>query len=429
MKPMLGIAALVVVCGIYSNAALELGTSSHQRAAESVPAGDASIAGRVVNRDTRQPLAQVVMTLASVDRRRLLTTITDADGRYLFEGVAAGEYRVAAALDGYVEQVFGTTNRGTPAGGVLHLTPKQVRQSVDFSLERGGTVTGRVLDALHQPMKGVSVNAVSIDSGRASNAFRTNDAGEYVLVNLPAGHHRIAAMTFNPELAAATGAKMERAFHPGTHDPDEALAVRVTAGETTRNVDIIVPATNLVTINGQVVRTQSSGRLEAYLFSNGSSVRTIKIGEDGAFELRTRPGRYTLCARAETDSGAKAALITVEISSDTSGIVLALAPAAMINGRVITDDGTPTPGTALYVSAMLADNGVIIDPLPRDRAEVTTEGVFQLRGLFGERVLQVSGLDEGWAVDRIMHGQTVIEALTLNPGERLDEVTIVLSRQ
>jgi hypothetical protein len=51
------------------------------------------------------------VTLRGSDIEGVLATTSDAEGRYLFEGLAAGSYRVSADLDGYAPdqfRVFGT---------------------------------------------------------------------------------------------------------------------------------------------------------------------------------------------------------------------------------------------------------------------------------------------------------------------------------
>ena len=62
-----------------------------------IPPGTASISGRVIDANTKRPLANAIITLVSTSGPEELTSITDAEGRYVLEGVAAGFYSTARA--------------------------------------------------------------------------------------------------------------------------------------------------------------------------------------------------------------------------------------------------------------------------------------------------------------------------------------------
>jgi hypothetical protein len=80
-----------------------------------------------------------------------------------------------------------------------------------------------------------------------------------------------------------------------------------------------------------------------------------------------------------------------------SDISLGLNPTSTIAGRLMTHDGGPLPPDYLQVAAVLASEGKPIDPLSRDRTDVTAEGTFELAGLVGERTIEVIGLNNGCA--------------------------------
>src|SRR5205085_5127205 len=72
---------------------------------------------------------------------------------------------------------------------------------VDFRLERGGVVTGRVTDAEGNPVIGIGVSLLSADNPapRAANVnidprgHMTDDRGVYRIYGLPAGRYRVSA--------------------------------------------------------------------------------------------------------------------------------------------------------------------------------------------------------------------------------------------
>jgi hypothetical protein len=104
-----------------------------------------------------------------------------------------------------------------------------------------------------------------------------------------------------------------------------------------------------------------------------------------------------------------------------------------IRGRVLTERGDPVPIGGLQIIAELIDDGVAdarfksVDPLPRDRSDLGTDGSFVVRGLFANRRLRLSGND--WEVARVIVGKTSVETLSFTQGERLDGVVVIARRR
>lgn len=163
-----------------------------------VLAGTASISGRVTETDTKRPLANAIITLECMSGPGELTAITDAEGRYLFEGVAAGWYRVSALLDGYAR--FEAPRESIivlPGSTVTAVDEGGVQRRADLTLAPGGTITGRVTNAEGKPVKDGIMSAVLIADGRGisfsgSSEVRTSERGEYTIRNLPAGRYRVS---------------------------------------------------------------------------------------------------------------------------------------------------------------------------------------------------------------------------------------------
>lgn len=73
--------------------------AADESAAGEVPATTGSLVGRIVEKDTGQPLGGVAIVLAGTE----LATVTDADGRYVIGAVPAGVHRVTCIKTGYIE--------------------------------------------------------------------------------------------------------------------------------------------------------------------------------------------------------------------------------------------------------------------------------------------------------------------------------------
>ena len=186
-------------------------------------------------------------------------------------------------------------------------------------------------------------------------------------------------------------------YHPGTESVEQATAITVAAGQTFKNIDIVIPATELLRLAGKVVRSTHAGTVEAYLVS-GTSMQTVYVkDEDGTFSTpRLSTGRYTLVAWTKGAEFSEATWLTVDLTVELNDLVLGLSPTGVIAGHVVSDDGSAVPET-LQVAAVLADRGKEIDLLMRDRVDIGTGGTFELSGLFGERVLRIVGRTEGSA--------------------------------
>jgi hypothetical protein len=183
----------------------------------------------------------------------------------------------------------------------------------------------------------------------------------------------------------------------------------------------------LLRLSGHVLRASSNGPIAGELRAGGGVVRTIRITEDDAFDLRLKSGRYVLLARAEAEDGVETGSISIDLASDTTGVMLTLVKSARISGRVVTDDGSPIVDR-LFVLAVLSDGTREIDLERKDRVEVDASGAFAFSGLAGDRILRVIGLSENWALYQVLVGKTPVSSLSLDGGP-IDDVTVLLKRQ
>jgi hypothetical protein len=154
------------------------------------------------------------------------------------------------------------------------------------------------------------------------------------------------------------------------------------------------------------------------------------VATDGAFKTpRTRPGRYVVVAKARADDDQwEAAWLAVDLSFDMDDVVLALLPTGTIAGKIVTDDGSALPD-GFQIAGVLADDGKEVDHLRRDRADPGPGGTFELRGMFGQRVLRPVGFTDGWKIDRMIANKVQVASFNVEPGSRIDDVLIVLKQQ
>jgi hypothetical protein len=396
--------------------------------------GDSSIAGRVIEQATDQGVAGAMVTLESVDRARALVTPADPAGRYSFTRIAAGEYRVTASHPGYVKTEFGLRagrSSNTPRTGVIAVERDVARTNVDLYLARGLTVTGRVTRHDGAPVPGARVHALpareesSDDPSMPPGAFgRANARGEYVLANLPEGLYQISASS---EGDTRTRGNTTLVHYPGTTRAEEAVAVKVSRAAAANNIDIVFPPSEFLRISGTIVHSDGATGAEAFLLA-GRETYPVVVSTNGTFTTPDlRAGRYMLVARAREDDEVEITSTTIDLVSDITDLVVGLVPAGTISGRVVTDDGTPLK-SLIQVAAVLADEGKEIDEYRRDRTDVTDEGKFVLKGLFGQRVIRLAGFSDGWRIARVTIGKDEVTTVSVVAGTTVDDIVIVITR-
>ena len=145
-----------------------------------------SIRGLVIDDATKQPVTGASVILARPEALTAAVVVsTDALGRFAFERVPPGTYRVVAEHDDYVRgnvsEPIEAGSGGSTSNPTLTLTPTAV-------------VSGRVSDEHGAPISKISVKAF-VGAALVAEA-RTNDFGEYRLFGLPPGAYILSATRY-----------------------------------------------------------------------------------------------------------------------------------------------------------------------------------------------------------------------------------------
>ena len=265
-------AAVVLLCGLMLS----------QAAATSTPAATGRIAGRIVADGANTPIAGARVTLfpnmpprpaAPIDHARMMwrpmQTQTDDDGRFVFEKVEAGAYRLDVQKTGFA-----------PAGepGQAPITEVAAGKTTDVAvaLQKGGVIAGKVLDAQGEPLPDVrmmamrrlnrqamapqAANAIFLAPAAGSGQMQTNDLGEFRLANLAPGEYYVAAMPNGGmpfggpgTTPTSTGRASLTTYYPGTNDQAAASPIKVTAGDTVYNIVFSMQSAPGFRITGQIV--------------------------------------------------------------------------------------------------------------------------------------------------------------------------------
>ncbi|MGN9779597.1 carboxypeptidase regulatory-like domain-containing protein [Micromonospora sp. H33] len=196
----------------------------------------------------------------------------DDQGRYAFDAVPPGKYRVNFEAWGHPTQfAYGKTDWSSAnlitvtAGGAT---------VVDDELLPVGTITGRLVDRTGAPVPFASVSAETVDY--SSSSYGSTDPDGNFTINVVPGSYLVRF-----EL----GAFGQYAY--GTLDRDAAAVFAVTAGGTVTVNDSLVPAGSVA---GRFTDTSGAplSGVDVYV-SNGQFFGSVQTDEDGRYRLDQIP--------------------------------------------------------------------------------------------------------------------------------------------
>src|SRR5512143_2631166 len=126
------------------------------QAARSAP-GTGRISGRVVAAETGKPIRWAVVRMVTPQGRQL-PAATDAQGRFVFEALAAGRYALDARAERYLPMQFGgTPNEGRSGARPIDLAEGERFDRADFAMPRASAVEGHVVDEFGDPAPNITV--------------------------------------------------------------------------------------------------------------------------------------------------------------------------------------------------------------------------------------------------------------------------------
>jgi protocatechuate 3,4-dioxygenase beta subunit len=311
-------------------------------------------------------------------------TLTDGAGRFRFDHLAAGRYKVGATL----------RNEGSPLLDVA-LGPGDAREDIRLTLDAGATVRGTLKGLSETERGGVMVGAQAAPDYFANS--RTNADGSFEFTGVPKGSVTLRATAGDMVLGATRTATRE---------------VQVNEGQTEVLTEIIFEEG--LSISGTVMRRGapvSGARISAFTTATGRQA-SGRTDENGGFRvLGLEAGRVTVVAFSE-NFGAQARQV-LEITGDTT--VDLVIPTARLGGTVVDDvSGLPLESTVELQRSAPATPGT---PSPRLAASTDTSGRFAFEDLD--------------AVDyRITARRSAYESLTqtVKPSEAGEELRLALKR-
>jgi hypothetical protein len=392
--------------------------------------GAGAIGGVVTASDSGLPLEHAtVMLLATTGGFPVRAVATDSGGRFVFNDVAAGTYRLRVVPGRFRGQYLQATYGGTfitDPGESIDLVDGQRVENADIALPRGAAIGGRVLDEFGEPVSGLRVQAhlVSAVGGiaRGASSATTDDRGAFRLFGLMAGDYIVTALGRSIREHAAAGdggaAGFPNTSYPSALHEHEAKPVHVQPGGESEEILIRLSRMATFSISGTMVNAEGEQLhpMDVALTrpdgTSGTSSLGLNINHSGGdvrFTIpNVTPGEYRLAMQATDAPGAGGAArrryfaaVPVNVSANIEGLVVVAAPAVDVHGSIVFEQGTPRgPASSLRVQAQPAESRAA-----SSSAAVGADLGFVLREMFGLVRVGATGLPPGHAVRAVMLGQ------------------------
>jgi hypothetical protein len=412
----------------------------------------ARVSGRVVAGDTGRPMRNAKVTIhppqADVLAPEALHASSDERGQWQLD-VPPGKYRVTLSKPGYVSLAYGQ-RRAVDSPAVVDVADRAQVDRLDVTLPRAGAIGGRIGDENGDP---VTPALVTLQQVRYVDGVRTlkpiadgvrllftggltDDRGEYRLHSLNAGTYYVSAMV-GPmgSLPSGETSQLAPTFYPGTPNLAAAQPVTIAAGEEALAINFNLTRVRASRIRG-VVRSTSGAPVRADVELRNLSPIPSSLhaasDDNGAFSIPSvPPGDYRIVARTSVISERAPELGYLPISvtgDDLLDVLVTTGTSATVTGRVVTDNGEPTPVTA-WIDAVGARPDVFT-PGNASRTAMRKDGSFVIRGLLDAHFIR-GVASQGWHVKSAMLQARDLADVPyeFKIGENVSGLEVVLTRQ
>ncbi len=282
-------------------------------------------------------------------------------GEYTINQLPSGDYRVnAEGSGGYLTEYYDNTPDYNSASRVT-VTAPDTTTNIDFSLDLGGTISGRVIDDSGTGIQSAQIRAIDTSTERWVSSAESNETGDYQIQGLATGLYKVYAYV--------PGANYVPEYYDNVRDYDSATPVDVTQGQDRPDIDFVLEVGGIIT--GRVTDDSTGSGIEnvcigAYEYdSNTGSINFVVAyctDANGDYVLPGVPTNVDIILEAYPPYGEnylgewydnaptpeQATPINLSQGETQSGVDFGLAPGAIIEGRV-TDDSTGNGIENIYI--------------------------------------------------------------------------------
>ena len=424
---------------------------------QTVKAPRSSISGRVTLKE--KGVEGVVVMLRKSEYTNpyesMQRATTDQDGFYRIANVPRGSYEVLPSAPAFVPAEMREQRSKTVLVG-----DDENIENINFTLKRGGVITGKVTDADGRPVIQQQVNIFRVDTFErrgpqpqifASGGGQTDDRGIYRVFGLAPGRYNVGAGRsddlFNPQ-TGVTRSTYKQVFHPDVNDQPRATVIEVGEGTETTNVDITLGRTmQTFAAVGRVVDSEKGLPVPGIRLGFQRNVgnrpefvnKVVLSNSQGDFVVEGLiPGKYSVFLFPNQSGGMRVETLTFDIiDQDLSALTVKVVQGASLSGIVVIQGDARTAlrkFSEIQVRAFVVGETGVSGLGSSASSPVGPDGSFLLTGLPGGIAnFAVGNLTgpfpaKGFVIARVEHeGVSRSNSIDIKDGEQLTGVRVVIS--
>ena len=389
---------------------------------------------------------------------------TDENGNYRIGNVAPGSYQVQTSLSAYVNS---DDMLGRPRA-VIVMEGENI-EDINFSMVKGGVITGRITDADGRPVIQQQVrifNAESRDPRVVAqspprvdypvNTTVTDDRGVYRIFGLKAGKYQVSTgqseTTPGPPSGPPGRITYREVFYPDAIELAKATVLEVSEGGEASNIDIVLgrPA-QTYSASGRIIDGERGEPISRVRFGIQRILTALNRTEGVPTALITNStgdflvegliaGKYSVTTLSNSNTELRTDGTTFDIvDSDVTGIVIRLIKGASISGVVVLEPEDKRIMARLnqlqlmaYVQRSSASGGGI-GAGGGSQSTINPDGTFRIAGLpAGTATLRLSSMMgpsamKGMMVVRIEREGVVQRGVEIKDQEQVTGVRVIVS--
>lgn len=429
----------------------------------SKPAG--SISGRVTHKDKGLSGIGIVLrrSTPTYPYDQLPKTTTDQDGNYRISDIPPGTYQVHTSLSAYVP----SDESGRPRS-VIVMEGENIEE-INFSMVKGGVITGRITDADGRPVIQQQVRVLSAaprDSRvvaqsppqvnyPVSNTV-TDDRGVYRLFGLRAGKYQVSSGQSDsapgPPSSLPGRIAYKEVFYPDATELGKATVLEVGEGSENTNIDIVLGRpTQTYSASGRIVDGENGEPIAGVRFGIQRILTALNRTEGVFPSLSTNstgdfvaegliPGKYSLTTLSNPNTELRADGTTFDIvDSDVTGIIVRLIKGASISGVVVLEPEDKKVRARLSQIQLMAfvqrsaPSGGVMGVGGGSQSAINLDGTFRIAGLpagtarFGLTSMMDPNGTKGMMVARIEREGVVQRGVEIKDQEQVTGVRVIVS--
>ena len=297
------------------------------------PSGS-TVRGKALYTDGQPIKGARVRVFSQQEATRGFSVLTNDRGEFQVSGLAAGKYYVSLEGSGVpapsgigmriplpMAAIPSATDYPeiTPKHDAVFIADGSNPLDIEVKIVRGGTMTGKVMNASGAPVPQAAVNLIAREGADGPYMSRfstqTDNNGNFRIENLPPGEYLVSASTVTRQAAGDVLARLRGdaqvvTYHPSALRIADALPVKIDSGRESTGVNVSLVRRKTLSISGSVVRGSDGSPLPGAVvvlrnkesditgpLAPGMMQRTVETGADGQWSFsNVEEGEYQVVA-------------------------------------------------------------------------------------------------------------------------------------